>query len=108
MDHMSFPQYLLSIGYKAFRKILTGKEWVLTECEFRDTYSSVQTGMLVYFFIKDDIEICCGLSERGKPPTLAHLIFETDDETNRFIKDHSNEEIHTLTLRHINKLKWKP
>lgn len=111
-----FTKYLIEdLGFKAFRNKKDG----LTPDDMAD-FSTMVYGGTQRVYIKDDISIIWGLSEMGKPPTLIYprpnikggnasnlskedidknfliggIFFNTDDDINRILRTHSNEEIY--------------
>lgn len=106
-----FTKYLIEdLGFKTFRHKKDG----LFPDDIAD-FSTMIYGGTQRVYIKDDISIIWGLSEMGKPPTLIYprpniknrnvdissykftiggAFFNTDDDINRILITHSNEEIY--------------
>jgi hypothetical protein len=92
---MSFENYLLELGYK--KQVYDFKTKTLIDAKEFDILSTM--GHICFFYIKGNHEIIWGLHEIHKPPTLIsprpeHIL--NDDEMNRFILSHTNEELYNL------------
>lgn len=100
---MNFPEYLKSIGYKPFRKEFSRGEWQYKpELDNDNHFSTMVNGMLDVRYLKDGIEIVFGKNEADKPPTLIHprpVGIKFDDEMNRYISNHTNEEIYNEIMK---------
>ncbi len=71
---MGFEDYLLSLGYKRFRKVYANNKFEYVDFKHKG-FSSMMPGGLDVRYIKDndfDNEIIFGLSEKDKPPTLVY------------------------------------
>ena len=94
-------QYLMSIGYERYRKVYNRKkkEWEYIKDDVGYWFSTTESGMLLYFYKKDDNEVIYGLNEKDKPPTLVwprpENIYE-DDEMNRILKQETPENIYKM------------
>ena len=78
---MNFQEFLKANGWKPNR-------------ENDDFFSSLVIGGIDVRYMKDDKIIIWGLHDRGKPPTLIYPRRWVDDnETNKFLESHTNEEI---------------
>lgn len=81
---MSFQDYLLSIGYTPFRVLSKdGKKGYVPA--MNNHFSTYEHGFLDIRYIRLGKEICFGLHENGKPPTLIYPRpkgIESDDEMN--------------------------
>ena len=92
-----FEEYLISQGYKRYRKIYEKRKWSYIEDKDRYYFSTMMTGCLDYRYIKGDIEIIFGLHEKDKPPTLEWPRpkgITTDDEMNRILKNKTPKEVY--------------
>ena len=93
---MSFENYLLELGYK--KHVYDHKNRCLALAKEFDILSTM--GHVCFFYGKDEHKlITWGLHEIHKPPTLIsprpeHIL--NDDEMNRFILSHTNEELYNL------------
>ena len=69
---MGFEDYLLSLGYKRYRKVYANGKFEYVDFKHKG-FSSMMPGGLDVRYIKDndfDNEIIFGLHEKYKPPTL--------------------------------------
>lgn len=95
----SFPNFLLKNGWLCFRKTYVDDKWVYNLTHFDNHYSSIISGMMDFRFIKDGVEICWGLNEHHKPPTLCcYQMCKTDNEMNQLLRTKTNEEILSLFI----------
>lgn len=107
-----FEQYLISLGYKRYRKIYKKKQWVYEEDNEGYSFSTMSSGDLDYRYILNDVEIIWGLDEHGKPPSLVWpnpfkgqkpvyedgKIVSPQDLISRYIKEHTPEQIYKFIL----------
>jgi hypothetical protein len=84
--------HLIEQGYKPFRWTPNG----LTPCSNPLDFSTMREGGIDVRLIKGESIVIYGLHEQGKPPTLISPRpkgINTDDEMNRFLAKHTDEEI---------------
>ena len=108
---MSFPDYLISIGYVPHYIDFNDK---LVPGKFKHRYSTL--GIFEYHFIKGDSTIIWGLNEVGNPPMLiwprpndgevtvqlngkSARKLMTDDEMYRIILSTTNEELFGMIVK---------
>lgn len=95
-----FEQYLISIGYKRYRKVFDKKAWHYIEDSNGYFFSTMIAGCLDYRYILNggfEDEIIFGLHEKSKPPTLIWPRTVLDDDSmNIMLKDNTPEEIYKL------------
>lgn len=92
---IGFVEYLISKGYKPYRKIMSKKGFTYVE-DFNVGFYSSMSEHIDLRLIKDDREIVYGLHERGHSPTLIYprptkVIWDADMD--RIFLKHSFEEI---------------
>jgi len=99
----TLTDYLVSMGFKAYRKIYLGKKEIKTQTNYGfkvdyitsfdytnkitvDYFSTSLKGAVDVRYIKDNIEIVIGLNEKGKPPTLIYprpkIMINGDEKNN--------------------------
>jgi hypothetical protein len=77
---MDFCSYLESIGFKPFRNI--NNKYV--PCTSDMSFSTMQSGMLYVYYLRNEDTFLWGLNEFGKPPTLISprptILLHTQDD----------------------------
>ena len=93
---MNFENYIIELGYK--KQVYCHKIQTLVDVKEFDIISTM--GHICFFYTKDNHkQIVWGLHEIHKPPTLISPrpdFISNDDEMNRFILSHTNEELYNL------------
>jgi len=99
----NFEEYIVSLGYKRYRKVYENKKWAYIEDNSGYNFSTMLSGWIDYRYLKDgEHEIIFGLSEREKPPTLCYPRPKgilNDDEMNRQLKTKTPQEIYSLIAK---------
>lgn len=103
---MSFIEYLISIGYKPYRKKYnrSTNDFYYEEEKINDInfFSSTTPGYLDLRLVNGNKEIIYGLHEYGHPPTLIYPeLCARDAETDRLFMDNSYEHIYSLILKKL-------
>lgn len=93
---MSFIEFLISKGYKSFRKVYQNKQWIyIEENDNLNYFSSSIGGYIDLRLIKNNKEIIFGLHEYKHHPTLIYpnLGCSFDKDIDRLFEKYSYEEI---------------
>lgn len=98
----AFEQYLFDKGFRPFKQVFFKQlSYEPLELNKISSFSTMEPGRIENVWIKDDMKIFFGLSEKGKPPTLISprpkgIYF--DDDMNRLLKEKTPEEIFKLIV----------